>query len=161
MTSNNYFSSVTNTSVQPSALTGGPLAGLFDFMSIRTLKGVATPTAIGNYAVVDVNTGNGIVLAPGECVLSVAIKGSSNIAVGGATTFNVGSSLTSGGAIVNSFLAAAKAFAAVQTGCIDSTAVKTCDSATNQYVSLTTATSTVTAGSVYVTLLIMNANNPQ
>lgn len=149
---------------QPSSLVGGQLAKLFDLMSIRTVKGfVDGPTAAGNYAVTSVPDADGntsaITLSPEEIVVGCVLYGPA-ITSTGSPTFDIGSAATSGAGISVSFLPGAFTMAQTVAGRLglgNSLAAV----GANEFVSVTTASATVSAGDLYVTLLVMNAKHPQ
>lgn len=155
---------INNVGVQPSSMVGGQLAKLFDLMSIRTVKGfVSAPTGVANYAVTSVPDADGntsaITLSPEEIVVGCVVYGPA-ITSGGAATFDIGSAATSGAGISVSFLPSAFTLAQTVAGRLglgNSLAAV----GTNEFVSLTVAVAAVTAGDIYVTLLVMNAKNPQ
>jgi hypothetical protein len=145
-------------------MVGGQLAKLLDLMSFRIVKGIVIgPTAAGNYAVTTLPDADGntssISLSPEEIVISCAIYGPA-ITSGGSPTFDIGSAATSGAGISVSFLAAPATMAQLVVG-RSGTALSPAAVSTNEYVSVTTASATVTAGDIYVTLLVINAKHPQ
>jgi hypothetical protein len=155
MSTNNF--SVFNTTTQASSLNGTSLASSLNPMGIKVLKGYVTPTAIGNYAIVDLD-GNTIVLSPGDFVQNVGLYGP-DILSAGAPTFNVGLAATEGGVVASNLITAPELKASIVAGYQEAGALATAVGSTNVFLSLTTAVAAVTSGTIGVNLLVLNANS--
>jgi hypothetical protein len=158
--SNAQFNRKHNTTVQPSALTGGALAKVLDLQALRTVKGYL-PAGGGiatGLPIVD-QDGHPLVLSDDDIVLHAAFKGSDDLAFvgGGAGTVAVGTTTALGAAIATPLLPASL-LAVLQVGTSAAGPIVPLG-LTDLYLVADVAVAGVDVGTVDVTLLILNVNN--
>ena len=144
---NQNFSSVRNPANSNSILRAVESVGLVA-PSVSYLEGTVTPTAAGDYAVVDA-AGNTLQVPTACTVLSATAYGPGLV---GGTSINVGGAATNGGAVVTSLTGGVVLTAVLIVG--DSTLVPAVLGATNYWISATSA-GVFTAGSLRVVLQLL------
>lgn len=149
--SNDGFSKVEN--LDKDALSLLAAQHRFGLTSLQVTTGYFTPTAAGNYAVVD-NNGRSIQFPPTTVLLASYLKGSSTLT--GGTNVDVGGAATEGGATVTSMSGGAKTTALLTAADGVTNALGYTISGGNTWLSATT-TGTYTAGTVKVVITWINA----
>ena len=144
---NDAYTKVDNTVVNPSDVSNALSAA--SLLPLKSLTGVVSPTAAGNYALV-FPSGGDVTLPLGALVSHVFLRGSSTLA--GGTDASVVLAPTSG-AGAGTVLVTPVALANLLLGSAPPV-VPVVGDAVNQFVSVTT-TGTFTAGSLEVTLFYM------
>lgn len=142
---NNGFTKVDNTLVNVNDVSAA--LGAASLAPLKSVSGVVTPTAAGNYALVSVTD---VTLPLGALVSHVFLHGSSTLAGGTDATVVLAPTSGAGAGVA---LTAAVPLADLLLGSVPAV-VPTVGDAVNQFVSVTT-TGTFTAGSVEVTILFM------
>lgn len=143
---NNGFTKVDNTLVNVNDVSAA--LGAASLAPLKSVSGVVTPTAAGNYALV--SAGADVTLPLGALVSHVFLHGSSTLAGGTDATVVLAPTSGAGAGVA---LTAAVPLADLLLGSVPAV-VPTVGDAVNQFVSVTT-TGTFTAGSVEVTILFM------
>jgi len=118
--------------------------------SIQTVRASATPTAIGNYALVN-SKGNTVSIPETALFLGYRMVGAPTLTSAGAPTFQVGTAATDGGVVGTDLFGAPLSLAAANQGG-NVAAAPALRATGEQYLSLTTAVAAVTAGSLSVTV---------
>ncbi len=155
-----------NTVVNAQSLTGGTLSSLLDLQAHRTVKGLCTPTAAGNYFVVDPITGAPIQLSQGDIVISMSLYGpellggtDAHVGISPVPTFSADGVPTAPALPIFYLTAIPTVLANLQAG-INETMVATTSAATLNLQWLTVVTTgTFTAGSLGVVLQVSNPSS--
>lgn len=142
---NQYFSSVNNTVVTTASV--NEALTVADIRPLKYVQGTVTPTAIGNYAVVD-SSSNNVVLPSNALISHIFIRGSLTAAAG--TTLQPYLGATAGAA-TTALTAAGVVYTDVNLGEVP--AVSETTGSTNTFLTIKTAVGAVSAGSATVTVL--------
>ena len=148
--SNAQYNKIDNTIVSGTAVSSAQDSVGQISSGFRVLKGTFSPTAAGNYAVVD-DDGN-VLQLPATSYVQQTVLTAPTTLVGG-TNANVGGAATSGGAVVTTLTGGVATLAAINAGV--NTVSDAILGATNYFISGTT-TGTFTAGTVQVMLFVVD-----